>query len=43
MFAKIKLNCKEKRAVQGKRIKIDEIIQKYIEEIFEKFDTAMRS
>ena len=42
-FKSLKRYCKEKRAVQGKRTKIDETIQKYVEEIFEKFDTAMRS
>ena len=33
----------QKREVQGKREKIDEIVHKYIEEIFTKFDTAIRS
>ena len=34
---------KEKRVVQGKRIKNDEIIHVYIEEFFMKFDTVIRS
>ena len=33
----------QKREMQGKRIKMDEIVHKYIEEIFMKFDTAVRS
>ena len=32
----------QKRAVLGKRANIDEIIHRYIEEIFGKFDDVMR-
>ena len=35
--------AQDKRVVQGKRRKIDEIIHWYIEEILLKFDTAIRS
>ena len=35
--------AQDKRVVQGKRRKIDEIIRLYIEEILLKFDTAIRS
>ena len=35
--------AQDKRVVQGKRRKIDEIVRLYIEEILLKFDTAIRS
>ena len=33
----------QKREMQGKRTKYDEIVHKYIEEYFEKFNEAVRS